>query len=107
MLRVQRREVVAIVLAMHDIAQHAFIRQKGNPAPRQLCNKMKNYVILSVERRAPLGYFVAIHGYSPFYSTLDKAHRFPSKEDAEAYGNKELFTTRDAFVVRPVTTEAI
>lgn len=54
------------------------------------------YVILSVERRAPTGFFVAIHGFSPFYSTKDKARQFDTYEEAKDYANKELFTTPDA-----------
>jgi len=62
----------------------------------------EQYIILSVERRAPNGYFVAIHGFSPFYSTKDKARRFATRKEAKDYANAELFTTPDAFVIEAV-----
>lgn len=57
------------------------------------------YIILSTERRMPNGFFVAIHGYSPFYSTKEKAKRFSSYREAYEYAMAELFTVPGAFVV--------
>lgn len=68
----------------------------------------KQYVILSVERRAPNGYFVAFQGFSgctPVFSTVDKAKRFMSKTHAKHYANKELFTTPDASVIVEIDVE--
>jgi len=60
------------------------------------------YIILSTERRAPLGYFVAIHGFSPFFSFKEKARRFNTEAEAKAYADKELFTTPDAAFIEAV-----
>lgn len=65
----------------------------------------KQYVILSVERRAPNGYFVAFHGYTPFYSSIDKARRFNSKCAAKQYADNELFTSPDASFIEEVSVE--
>ena len=65
----------------------------------------KQYVILSTERRAPNGYFVAIHGFSPYFATIDKAKRFMSKTHAKRYADKELFTTPDASVIVEIDVE--
>jgi len=60
---------------------------------------MNKYVIRSNERSEPHCYFVAIHGYSPYFSTLDKARQFDTRESATEYAIQELFTTSAAFDV--------
>jgi hypothetical protein len=57
------------------------------------------YIILSVERRAPNGFFIAIHGYSPTYGPAAKARKFDTYAEAKKYANDELFTTADASVI--------
>lgn len=57
------------------------------------------YIILSVERRAPNGFFIAVHGYTPMYGPAEKARHFDTYAEAAKYANDELFTTPDAFVI--------
>jgi hypothetical protein len=59
------------------------------------------YVIQSKERGT---YFVAIHGFTPFYGELEKARRFPDVASAKDYALRELFTTSDAFEVVAVNS---
>lgn len=41
----------------------------------------------------PKCYFVTIHGYTPFFSTVKKAKRFSTTSEAWEYALKELFTS--------------
>lgn len=62
----------------------------------------KKYVIRSVQRHESDGYFAAIHGFSPYYSSKDRARRFSSRNEAEAYALKELFNDPSGFDVEEV-----
>lgn len=76
---------------------------EGQHARRKQPIKMKTrYIIRSTERNAPHCYFAAIHGYSPFFSSKEKARRFDTEAQAEAYALAELFTVRGAFEVEEV-----
>ena len=74
------------------------IGNKLNPK-RKKNMKHLQYIIRSTEREARIGYFVAIHSFTPFFSILKEARRFASKEMATAYARTELFTTDDAFEI--------
>lgn len=67
----------------------------GQPCP--MCNVEheadREYVILSVERRTPDGFFVAVHGNTPMYADADKAMGFKYPSDAKSYANLNLFVT--------------
>jgi hypothetical protein len=60
---------------------------------------MITFIIRSVFREEPNCYFVAIHSWTPFYGTRDRAMRFPTAADAEAYAEAELFTDDRAYEV--------
>lgn len=60
---------------------------------------LAGWVIRSTERDAPNCYFVAIHGFSPFFSNIDRAHRFATKANATAYALDQLFVNETAFYV--------
>lgn len=57
------------------------------------------YIIRSTTRDETNGYFVAIHSFTPFFSTREKARRFSSLEMATAYARTELFTEDSAFEI--------
>lgn len=69
--------------------------------------KHKQYIIRSTHRDESKGFFVAIHGFTPFYSDRDKARRFSSAEMATAYANTELFDDASAFEVIAVPERAM
>jgi len=59
------------------------------------------YVIKSTHRAAegPHCYYVAVHGFSPYFSTLDRAKRFTSNDEAYCFAMEELFTSDSAFEI--------
>lgn len=63
-------------------------------------NKKTRFVILSVERGEPRGYFVAIHGLSPMFGELPKARRFDTEASAKNYADAELFSTPNASLIQ-------
>ena len=66
------------------------------------------YVIVSNERDAEgkgLCYFVAIHGWTPMFSSVGNARKFASEKEASDYANKELFTSPDAFKIEQLTNQ--
>jgi predicted N-formylglutamate amidohydrolase len=65
------------------------------------------FIIRSVFREEPNCFFAAIHSFTPFYGTRDKARRFPTLADAEAYAEAELFTDDSAYEVEPVLGERV
>lgn len=54
------------------------------------------YIIKSKERGT---YFVAIHGFTPFYGEIAKAKRFSDVVSARDYALRELFTNAGAFEI--------
>jgi hypothetical protein len=63
---------------------------------------MKKFIIRSVRRQPPNNYFCAIHGFTPFYATREKARQFNSKEEAHEYAFRELFDNAIAFCIEEI-----
>ncbi len=74
---------------------------RSKPGDKNEKAKMKNntgeFVIKSNQRG---NYFIAIHGFTPFYGEIEKAKVFHDFDDAIDYARKELFTTDAAFAVK-------
>lgn len=58
-------------------------------------------VIRSLNRPQARGYFIAIHGFTPFYGDKATAKPFPGHASALAYARRELFTDEQAFCIEP------
>lgn len=60
---------------------------------------MKKFVIKCNHRKL---YFVAIHGFTPFYSTIEKAISFTTFCKAQDYALQELFQDETGFTIEEI-----